>query len=138
MKFRMINIINFSTKKKNELVDITEKIQEIVNNSGVEEGICTIYSPHSTGAIVINENSDPQIKEDICEALKIIVKEHGWKHDKVDNNASSHIRASILGCSKTILINKSKLLLGTWQNIFFYEGDGPRSERKVIVKIIEG
>jgi secondary thiamine-phosphate synthase enzyme len=125
-----------STTKRQELVDITSKVEEPVKKSGVKEGLCNVYVPHATAAVMINENADPNIQFDIIEALDKMVKEGGWRHDRIDNNAAAHIKAAIIGPSETIPIKDSQLTLGTWQNIFLVELDGPR-ERKVIVTTVK-
>ncbi len=129
--------ITLSTSRKHELTDITPKVKEIVKNSKVKDGICFIYVPHATAAVTINENADPNIQDDIIKAVNKMVPEHdGYLHDSVDNNAAAHIKSTIIGVSKAIPINSRKLQLGTWQNIFFTEWDGPRSSRKIIVEVI--
>ena len=130
--------ITLSTSKKHELIDITAKVKEIVKNSKVKEGRCFIYVPHATAAITINENADPNIQTDIIKAVNKIVLEHdNYLHDSIDNNAAAHIKSTIIGVSKAIPISNGKLQLGTWQDLFFCEFDGPRSNRKVIVKVIK-
>lgn len=129
--------MEFSVKstKKQEIIDITKEIKDILKNSKVKEGILTIYTTHSTAAIMINENHDPNICDDILEALSNLIPEGKWRHDKIDNNAAAHIKSSIVGCSKFIPIKDNELQLGTWQNIMLADFDGPRN-RKIIVNII--
>lgn len=130
--------ITLSTSKKHQPIDITQEVEDIVDKSKVKEGICFLYVPHATAAITINENADPNIQTDIIKAINKIVPEHdNYLHDNIDNNAAAHIKSTIIGVSKTIPINNGKLQLGTWQDIFFIEFDGPRSNRKVIVEIIK-
>jgi len=130
--------ITLSSTKKHELIDITNKVKEIVKNSKVKQGICFLYVPHATAAITINENADPNIQTDIIKAINKIVPEHdNYLHDDIDNNAAAHIKSTIIGVSKTIPISNNNLQLGTWQDIFFCEFDGPRSNRKIIVEIIK-
>jgi len=125
------------TSKHNEVVDITREVKKIIRKSGVENGLCLIFTIHATAAIIINENADPAVRADIMDALSKMVSEHdNWQHDKIDNNAAAHIKASILGPQETIAIEAGELVLGTWQNIGLVELDGPR-ERNVIVKIIK-
>lgn len=134
----MLKDFKINTKSKQELIDITDKIKEIVENSGIEKGICVVYVPHATAGILINENCDKYVCEDIINRLEELIPESGkYEHDKIDNNAHSHIKASLIGPSETIIIKDSELMLGKWQGIGFMELDGPR-ERRVIVKIIEG
>jgi len=128
----MIIKLKVKTEQKNEMVDLTAKLRDIVKD--VKEGIVTLYTPHSTAAIIINENYDPNIPKDIFNALEKQVPEGTWLHDTVDGNATSHIKSSILGPSETIPIEDGKLLLGTWQSPMLVELDGPK-ERTVIVQI---
>ncbi|MHA1300636.1 MAG: secondary thiamine-phosphate synthase enzyme YjbQ [Candidatus Helarchaeota archaeon] len=124
-----------STKKHIELVDITLKVRDIVKNSGISDGIVNIYSRHTTSAIIINEN-ESGLRDDIIDALKkLIPRAGGYKHDRIDNNAHSHIQASLIGSSETVPLVKGNLYLGTWQSIFFAEFDGPRT-RTILVQII--
>lgn len=124
--------IKVVTKKKYEMVDITEQIEKAVK--GVEEGTVLVYVPHATAAIVINENYDPNVCLDILDALDDMIPEGKWKHDKVDGNGAAHIKAAILGPSETMPIKDGKLQLGTWQSPMLVELDGPR-ERKIILTI---
>jgi len=112
------------------MIDITEKVNNLIN---IEDGICIVHSMHTTTSIIINENYDPNICKDILNALRKLVPDRIWLHDKIDNNASAHIKSSIMGPSEIIPIKDGKLQLGTWQRICFCEFDGPR-ERKVIVE----
>ncbi|MFH1669093.1 MAG: secondary thiamine-phosphate synthase enzyme YjbQ [Candidatus Woesearchaeota archaeon] len=124
-----------STSRRQELVDITKEIAEAVEKSGIKDGLCNVYVPHATAAIAINENADPNISLDIIEALDKMVKEGIWRHDKLDGNAASHIKAAIVGPSETIPIEDGKLVLGTWQDIFLCSFDGPK-DRRVRVTIV--
>ncbi len=128
--------IIISTKAHNELIDITKEIEKIVSESKVKRGLCNVFVTHATAAILINENYDPNVREDIINALNKMIPEHdNYKHDQIDNNAASHIKAAIIGPSETIPIKDNKLYLGTWQSIAFCEFDGPRSNRKIIITI---
>jgi len=127
-----------STNKKQDLIDITERVNDLVRKSGVEEGVCVVFVRHATAALIINENYDPHICIDFLNALNKAFPEHaGYLHDKVDNNAAAHIKAAILGPGETIIIEKGKLKLGTWQALMLVELDGPRSNREVEVRIIK-
>lgn len=126
------------TRKKQEIIDITENVNEVLEKSKIKDGICLVYVPHATAAIIINENYDPSVCDDIITTLNRIIPEHAnYKHDAIDRNAHSHIKAAILGPSELIAVKDGKLQLGTWQGIALVELDGPK-ERKIIVKIIEG
>ena len=125
-----------STGKKQEIVDITENVKGIVEKSGVKDGLCIVYTPHATCAVLINENWDPNVMLDIIECLDKIVPQGKWKHDDVDNNDASHIKSAVIGPSETIIIRDKKLVLGKWQDIMLADFDGPK-ERSVLVETIE-
>jgi secondary thiamine-phosphate synthase enzyme len=126
-----------STHSHNELVDITTEIQRVVTESGVRDGICSVFTTHATAAITINENDDENIGVDFVRALNKMVVEHdGWLHDRVDNNAAAHIKSALVGPSETIPVEGAKLSLGTWQNVFFCEFDGPRRHRGIVVTVV--
>ncbi len=129
----MINTVTVSSSKKEELIDITGKINELVSTSGIEEGICLVYTPHTTAAITINENADPTVRTDIIKGLRHCNFEK-VSFDHQEGNSPSHLKSSLIGCSEQIIINNSNLMLGTWQGIFFCEFDGPRS-RKVVISL---
>src|SRR3989338_10054927 len=126
------------TAKQQEVININSQIEEIVSKSGVKNGICIVYTPHSSISLLINENADPNIFDDILKTLDHLIPLHdNYKHDRIDNNAAAHIKTSIIGStSETIPIKDGKLQLGQWQNVFLSEFDGPR-ERRVIVNIIK-
>jgi len=125
-----------SSKNVSECIEITNDIRKIIISSGVQNGICTIFIPHTTAAITINEHADPSVIDDISGQLEKIVPQHlNYRHS--EGNSAAHIKASLLGSSQQIIIENGNLVLGTWQGIFFCEFDGPRM-RKVIVKILPG
>jgi len=122
------------TRKRQEMVDITSQVAEIVKRSAVPGGICVVYVPHATAAVVINENADPHVCDDILDALAGLVPEGKWKHDRIDDNAAAHIKATILGPSQAVPVRDGRLRLGTWQSLMLVELDGPR-DRTVIVEV---
>lgn len=122
------------TRKTQEMIDITPQVEACVKQSGVTEGICLVYVPHATAAIVINENADPNVCLDTLDALGRLVPEGAWRHDRVDSNAAAHIKATILGPSQAAPIQEGRLRLGTWQSLMLVELDGPR-DRTVIVQV---
>ena len=124
--------IEVTTGHKLETVDITQDVNRIVADGDVEEGLCSVYVPHATAAIVINENADPNICEDLQDALDRLIEDGIWKHDRIDGNGAAHIKAAILGPAETIPISHGRLLLGTWQAVMLIELDGPRTRRIVI------
>ena len=122
------------TQRMQDMVDITRPVADAVRQSGVADGICLVYVPHATAAVVINENADPNVCEDILEALGQLIPEGRWRHDRIDSNAAAHIKATILGPSETVPVRDGRLRLGTWQSLMLVELDGPR-ERSVIVEV---
>ena len=126
--------LKIHTRKTQEMIDITSHVGEVVQRSGITSGLCLVYVPHATAAIVINENADPNVCQDILDALGRMVPEGAWRHDRVDNNAAAHIKATILGPSETVPVQDGSLRLGTWQSLMLVEFDGPR-ERRVIVEV---
>lgn len=125
--------LQIRTHARTEMIDITSKIQETVRESGIESGICTVFVPHTTAGITINENADPDVVSDILkEVNKIVPFEDGYSH--MEGNSAAHIKASMFGFSQQIIVEGGRLMLGTWQGIYFCEFDGPRN-REVYVKI---
>ncbi len=130
----MTQAFSVKSSKQTELIDITRPVQEAVQRAGVKEGLCVIFTPHTTAAVTINENADPSVPRDILMELnKIVPFEDRYQH--TEGNSAAHIKSSLIGCSETLFIESGKLLLGTWQGIFFCEFDGPRN-RQVYVKVI--
>ncbi len=122
------------TQHKNDVVDLTRQIEEFVRQADIEQGLCHVYVPHATAAIIVNENDDQQIGQDLLKALDGLIPEGIWLHDKVDKNGASHLKATILGPSETIPVQRGRLALGTWQAIMLVDFDGPR-DRTVIVTL---
>jgi len=126
--------VSVKTTARVELVDITHLVQQEVEKAGVKDGLCVVYVPHTTSGITINEGADPAVCSDVIKKLKQLVPPHdGYRH--MEGNSDSHIKASIMGSSVTVLVEGGRLVLGTWQKIFYCEFDGPRS-RKVFVKMV--
>ena len=122
------------SQRRNEMIDVTDDIQKLVNDEKIQNGIVIVYVPHTTAGITINEGADPSVQRDIIETLsKLIPESRDYHH--MEGNSDAHIKASIMGSSVTVIIDNNRLVLGTWQHIFFYEGDGPRN-RRVYVEII--
>lgn len=122
------------TGKQQEMVDITDRVSDLVKRSGIGDGMCLVYVPHATAAVVINENADPNVCEDILDSLRGLIPDGKWRHDRIDDNAAAHIKATVLGPSETVPVRSGRLRLGTWQSIMLVELDGPR-ERTVIVEV---
>ncbi len=131
----MIRQLRVKTKSRTELVDITQGIQRLVTESGGRSGVCYLYVPHTTSAVTINENSDPNVGRDILKELnKMVPFDDDYGH--TEGNSAAHIKSSIVGVSKAVMVEDGRLMLGTWQAIFFCEFDGPR-DRRVFVKVME-
>ncbi|MGM0568676.1 MAG: secondary thiamine-phosphate synthase enzyme YjbQ [Elusimicrobiota bacterium] len=130
----MIKVINISTDKRSQLIDITEKITQEINRAGVESGICRIFAPHTTAGLTINENADPSVVSDIINYFNERIPWENKSYMHSEGNSAAHIKSSLFGVSLDVIISSSRPKLGTWQGIYFCEFDGPRS-RKVWVKI---
>ena len=117
------------------MIDISGRIQDIIDREDIQSGHVIIYVPHTTAGITINEGADPDVQRDIIETLNRIVPENGSYHH-YEGNSDAHIKASLLGSSVIVLVENKRLALGTWQHIFFYEGDGPRN-RRVYIDLIQ-
>jgi len=121
------------TTAHTQMIDITDRIREIVSDGGVSDGLCTVFIPHTTAAVTINENADPDVQTDFMKEInKIVPWEDGYQH--MEGNSAAHLKASMMGFSQTIIIHGGRLLLGTWQGIYFLEYDGSRT-RTVYVKL---
>jgi secondary thiamine-phosphate synthase enzyme len=128
-------ILSVKTRERTELIDITSDINQLIQKSGTDQGLCMVYVPHTTAAVTINESADPSVKSDILMVLnQIIPWEENYRH--LEGNSPAHIKSTLVGSSELIAIENRRLILGTWQGIFFCEFDGPRT-RKVDVRIIE-
>ncbi|OPY53477.1 MAG: hypothetical protein A4E48_00760 [Methanosaeta sp. PtaU1.Bin060] len=128
-------MIEIETRKSVEVVDLTPLVEAELKKSGVEAGICLVYTPHTTTGVIINE-ADPRLIQDILKLISDMAPEGaGYQHDRSDGNAHAHLRAVLLGNSASIPVEKNRLALGTWQRVLFFELDGPRP-RRVFVKIL--
>ncbi|KQC09961.1 MAG: hypothetical protein APR62_12880 [Smithella sp. SDB] len=124
--------ISVETHSRFEMIDITAAVQKSVSEEKIESGICLIYTPHTTAAITINENTDPDVPRDILVALdKAIPLNANYRH--MEGNSAAHVKSSLVGASELVIIEKGRIVLGTWQSIFFCEFDGPRT-RKFFIK----
>ena len=116
------------TGSRTELIDITSRVEDAVRKSGVEDGLCCVYVPHTTAGVTINENADPSVRQDILMELnKMVPFDDNYTHS--EGNSAAHIKASLVGTSVTVPLQGGRLALGTWQGIYFCEFDGPRSRR---------
>ena len=135
MKVR-VETITLSTSRRFELIDITHRVEQIVERSGVKNGICLVFAPHATAAIVANEH-EAGLMQDILEAIK----EHfppskPWRHNVIDDNAHAHVASALIGADRVFPVINGRLVRGTWQNIFLVEMDGPRSVRRIVVVVM--
>jgi len=132
----MTKEINVSSKERYQLIDITDEVEKIVKESGVKDGLVLVFTPHSTAGVLLTEN-ERYLKEDWLNFLEKLVSGASFQHNKIDDNADSHLLSGLIGQSKTLPIKDGQIIRGTWQQIFLLELDGPRN-RKVVVKTIEG
>ena len=128
--------IELTTDKREELVDITDHVCRVVEQSGVRDGICAVYAHGATAAIMIQENWDASVPSDVVNFLHKLIPPGVWLHDKQDNNGDAHIKAGLIGPSEAIPVIDGKLGLSRWQGVFFCEFDGPRRDRRVVVTVM--
>jgi secondary thiamine-phosphate synthase enzyme len=127
--------ITVRTRCQTEMIDITARIQQQVTDSQMADGLCIVFVPHTTAAVTINENSDPAVSRDILMVInKVVPWDEAYRH--LEGNSPAHLKASIIGSSETIVVENGRLVLGTWQGIFFCEFDGPRT-RKLVIRVIQ-
>ena len=130
----MTSRIQVASKDRCEMINITSEVQEAVRSAGVSQGICTVFVPHTTAGVTINENADPTVKDDMLKVInKIIPWDDGYRH--LEGNSAAHIKSTLVGASELVAVAGGKLQLGTWQGLFFCEFDGPR-RRKVHLHFI--
>ena len=132
----MQEIIKISSKSREELIDITSSVRSIVNKKNIQNGLISLYAQGATAAIMIQENWDESVQTDVINFLKRLIPQGVWLHDRQDGNGDSHIKSGLIGPSETIPIIDGKIGLSQWQNIFFCEFDGPRSNRRIICSIV--
>jgi secondary thiamine-phosphate synthase enzyme len=130
----MIRYINVRSRSRIEFIDITSMVQDVVQEAGVKNGLCYLYVPHTTAGITINEGADPSVQRDIQNALSRLIP-HEMNYFHREGNADAHIKSTLVGTSVQVIIDEGKLLLGTWQAIFFCDFDGPR-HRRIAIKFI--
>lgn len=125
--------LQVKSQSRNELIDITGIVRDVLNQNPIENGLCMVFVPHTTAAVTINENADPDVKSDILLGLERIAAYKDYRH--IEGNSDAHLKASLMGSSQLILIENGHLVLGTWQGIYLAEFDGPRT-RNIIIKIL--
>ena len=127
--------ITVQTNARTEMIDITAAVQKMIREDAIESGICLVYTPHTTAAITINENADPDVPRDMLAALdRAVPLAANYRH--TEGNSAAHVKSSLVGASELLIIEGGRLVLGTWQSVFFCEFDGPRT-RKVYIKLIK-
>ena len=132
----MRDIIHIETHRREVLVDITPQVESVVQQSGIQNGLVSVYAQGATAAIMIQENWDDSVQTDVVNLLAKMIPRGVWLHDAQDGNGDSHLKSGLVGPSETIPLIDGKLGLSTWQNIFFCEFDGPRNDRRVVCTII--
>ncbi|HML74067.1 MAG TPA: secondary thiamine-phosphate synthase enzyme YjbQ [Anaerohalosphaeraceae bacterium] len=128
-------VLSVSTSSRNQMLNITHQVEQIVSQSGIQDGIVTVFCPHTTAGITINENADPDVCHDILLTLNKLLPQNlpGYQH--CEGNSDAHVKSSLVGCSRQVMLSKGSLVLGTWQGLFFCEFDGPRT-RSIHVQIM--
>ncbi len=131
-----VDTITVSTSKRFELIDITDRVEEIVEKSGIEKGMCLVFAPHATAAIIANEH-EYGLMNDILDLVKEVFKpDYSWRHNRIDDNAHAHLGSAFIGAFQVFPVVGGRLVRGTWQNIFLLEMDGPRSVRRIVVVVM--
>jgi secondary thiamine-phosphate synthase enzyme len=128
---------SIKTRQRNEMIDVTDRVQQAVRDRGVNDGIVIVFIPHTTAGVTINENADPDVKHDLIKKLESLIPKHESYYQHGEGNSDSHLKMQLTGNSATVIIEDGKLVLGTWQGIYFCEFDGPRS-REMHIEILEG
>jgi secondary thiamine-phosphate synthase enzyme len=133
----MRKIITVETSQREELIDITDLVTSVVQESGIQNGLVSLYAQGATAAIMIQENWDASVRTDVINCLQKLIPRGVWLHDRQDGNGDSHLKSGLVGPSETIPLIDGKIGLSTWQNVFLCEFDGPRTDRKIVCTIIE-
>lgn len=131
----MIHKIDLQSNRRDKMIDITDRVEKLISQENIQEGLAVIYSTHTTAGITINENADPDVQKDLLRRLDEVCPWSITQDRHIEGNSAAHLKASLVGASQTVIIHKGKLLLGRWQGIYFCDFDGPRS-RTCYVKII--
>lgn len=128
--------IVFSTTKRFQLIDITREVEDIVRKSGIRNGLCLVFAPHATAAIIANEHESGLMDDILTKIKEFVQPDRRWKHNIIDDNAHAHIGSALIGAERIFPVKDGRLIRGTWQNIFLVEMDGPRIRRYVVVEVI--
>lgn len=131
-----LQTLNVRTSTRNEMLDVTDRLEKLIRSQNVNEGMLIAYVPHTTAAVTINENADPDVKSDMLEKLETLIPKHETYYQHGEGNSDSHVKTSLVGNSVTVLVERGRLVLGRWQGVYFCEFDGPR-ERELMVKIVK-
>ena len=123
------------TQQRNQLIEVTDRVRKLATSAGVVDGMAIVYVPHTTAAVTINENADPDVKSDLLKKLETLIPKHESYYQHGEGNSDSHLKTSLVGNSVTVLIEGGKLVLGRWQGVYFCEFDGPRT-REMHVKLV--
>lgn len=133
----MRDIVRITTENREQLVDVTDAVTEVVRRSGIRNGLVSVYAQGATGAVMIQENWDQSVQTDVVDLLRRLIPRGVWLHDAQDGNGDAHLKAGLVGPSETVPLIEGEMGLSRWQNIFFCEFDGPRAERRLICTVIE-
>jgi secondary thiamine-phosphate synthase enzyme len=125
------------TRQRNQLVDVTSEVQRVVREAGLQDGYAVCFVPHTTAGVTIQENADPDVVHDVLWKLGQLIPKDESAYEHGEGNSDSHIKSSIIGCAQTVLVEGGRLVLGTWQAIYFCEFDGPR-QRQMLLKCVQG
>ncbi len=129
-------LIRVETHRREELVDITEEVRAIVAQSGIKDGLCSVYAQGATAAVMVQENWDQSVQNDVVSFLAGIIPRGVWEHDAQDGNGDSHLKAGLVGPSESVPVIDGELALSRWQNLFLCEFDGPRKERRLVCTVL--
>jgi len=132
----MRQVIHLQSQQRETLIDVTSQVNEVVRQSGIRDGLVTVYAQGATAAMMIQENWDDSVQTDVINLLRQLIPTGVWLHDRQDGNGDAHLKAGIIGPSESIPLIDGKLGLSTWQNIFFCEFDGPRRDRRIVCTIV--
>lgn len=131
-----VKVLELRTSERFQLVDITRDVEKVVQESGVKNGICLVHAPHATAAVILNEHESGLIRDILNKLRELFPPDAEYMHNRIDDNAHAHIASALLGSSKVLPVVNSRLVRGTWQNIFLVELDGPRNRREVVVQVL--
>ena len=136
MQFHALMTQSVRTKQRSEIVDVTDVLRSLVRQHNIRDGMAIVFVPHTTAAVTINENYDPDVKHDMLKKLETLIPKHESYYQHDEGNSDSHVKTALVGNSATVLIEKGELVLGRWQGVYFCEFDGPR-EREMYVKLVD-